>query len=291
MKLSSIQLRELCQVAIHAAKQAGKLIMESHEQDIRVDKKESGNSPASEVVTETDRKCQSLIISLLQPTIDKYDLALLAEESEDNGSRLEKDYFWCIDPIDGTLSYIEKTWGYAVSIALIDHSGHPVIGVVFDPVKGTLYHAIDTLGAFRNEMDWVSSTQEKLTFVIDKGFENHSHYTSLLKNIETLNKDKFSNELRILKNTGAVLNACTVLENSPAIYLKLPKTKQGGGCFWDFAATACIFNEMNAQVSDVKGKKLNLNNAETIYMNKFGILYSSDLETHSYIVKVVESLP
>ena len=57
---------------------------------------------------------------------ERYDLALLTEELEDDGSRHVKDYFWCIDPIDGTLPFTQKKPGYGVSIALVARDGASV---------------------------------------------------------------------------------------------------------------------------------------------------------------------
>ena len=52
--------------------------------------------------------------------------------------RLELNYFWCIDPLDGTLPFIEGKVGYAVSIGLVSRDGTPLIGVVCDPYHQTL---------------------------------------------------------------------------------------------------------------------------------------------------------
>ena len=81
--------------------------------------------------------------------------------------------------------------------------------------------------------------------------------------------------LQVVENNGAVLNACSVLEHSPACYVKCPKPEQGGGSLWDFAATSALFNEMGAAASDVHGKPLDLNRADSTYMNHRGVLFSS----------------
>ena len=99
-------------------------------------------------MTEVDFKSQQIILELIEPTLEKYDLALLSEEKEDDHSRFQKDYFWAIDPLDGTLPFIENMDGFAVSIALVSKAGIPIIGAVFDPTNSTLYHAIKGCGAF-----------------------------------------------------------------------------------------------------------------------------------------------
>jgi len=123
MNLTSTNLSNLCKTAIEAAKQAGRLINSYTNKNITVQNKEAADSLASQVVTEVDVKAQDIILGVLSPTLEKYDLALLTEESVDDKSRFEKDYFWCIDPMDGTLAFTEKTPGYAVSVALVSKNG------------------------------------------------------------------------------------------------------------------------------------------------------------------------
>ncbi|RMG60719.1 MAG: inositol monophosphatase, partial [Bacteroidetes bacterium] len=137
--------------------------------DIEVEEKEGGENYASQVVTGIDRASERAILARLRPSCDTFDLALLSEETPDDGSRLEKDYFWCIDPIDGTLPFIEKRLGFSVFIALVARDGTPQIEVVFDPSSGTLYHAAKGMGAFRNRHRWsVNRTNDHLTYVTGK---------------------------------------------------------------------------------------------------------------------------
>jgi len=72
-----------------------------------------------------------------------------------------------------------------------------------------------------------------------------------------------------------VMNGCWVLENHPACYFKFPKPQQGGGSLWDFAATTCLFKELGAIATDFDGLPLNLNNAETTFMNQRGVLFTT----------------
>ena len=61
-----------------------------------------------------------------------------------------------------------------------------------------------------------------------------------------------------------------------AIYFKFPKPEQGGGCLWDFAATAALFNEMNCYATDFYGKPLDLNRADSVFMNHRGVIFTTD---------------
>ena len=72
--------------------------------------------------------------------------------------------------------------------------------------------------------------------------------------------------------------ACWVLENAPACFVKRPKIQEGGGCLWDYAATACLFEEAGAAVSDSHGNSLDLNSRDSVFMNQTGVLYASHRE-------------
>ena len=294
MQLTPSTLKTLSEYAITAAKQAGELITSYANKSVTVQHKVGGDSAASQVVTEVDLKSEAIIIEMLQPSCEQYDLALLTEESEDDRARLEKDYFWCVDPMDGTLAFTEAVPGYSISIALVTKLGEPVIGVVYDPVTDTLYSAIKGQGVLRNEKSWTlpSSTQlpKRLLQVCDRGMLQQDYYPDLNKALIELALNKGYAELETRESNGAVLNACTVLENAPAIYFKIPKPAQGGGSVWDFAATAAIFNEIGAVATDAYGEQLDLNRADSTYMNHRGVVFITDKKLQHDIQKTISQI-
>ncbi len=295
MKLSSSNLFLLSQCAISAAYQAGQIISNYSDRSVTVKKKQGGNTLASQVVTEVDHLSQDCILQTLLPTCEMFDLALLSEEIPDNRERLEKDYFWCIDPLDGTLPFIQSTPGYSVSIALVARDGSPVIGVIYDPVEKTLYHAIKGRGAFRNgeslTLKLTSATSEQaLTWVADQSFEQHPLFSTVMMELENIANQIGYAGLTTLLQGGAAMNACWVLEKQPACYFKFPKSLPGGGSLWDFAATACIFQETGAFVSDINGNLLDLNRQESTFMNHQGAIYSSHALLTERIIELYDKL-
>ncbi len=281
MKLTPENLTYLSHCSIAAAKLAGEVVAGYADKKLEVHNKVGGESLASQVVTEADLHSEAIIIKALQPTIGQYDLGVLTEENEDNGERLSKDYFWCIDPIDGTLSFIEGVPGYAISIALVSKAGEPIIGVVYDPLSKTIYSAVKGQGAFRNGKPWVlppSSllTENPLTLIVDRSLEAKPFYKKLLKQFESIAFKVSATDLRTMHKGGAVMNGCWVLENPPSCYFKFPKQQNGGGSSWDFAAIACLFRELGAIATDFFGQPLKLNSVESTFMNKHGVLFSTN---------------
>lgn len=274
MPLTSQELHALCRLAVKAASKAGAMISMRTEEKLIVKNKLAGTGLASQVLTEVDIESERLIIEALKPSLGKYDLALLSEETPDDRQRFEKDYFWCIDPLDGTLPFIEQQTGYSVSIALTAKNGSPVIGVIFDPSTSNLYHAIKGVGACKNGIPWRLNVEHKaLTLVCDRSFLKHPEYREVKAKLKHVSGGK----LQEISHGGAAMNAMWVLENHPAVYFKFPKKEQGGGSLWDYAASSCIFTEMKAPATNFWGGKLDLNKCESTFMNEQGIFYCSSL--------------
>ncbi|WP_020483156.1 3'(2'),5'-bisphosphate nucleotidase CysQ family protein [Methylomonas sp. MK1] len=277
MRLSTDDLYLLGQSAISAAMQAGALIARHAQRAVAVNTKDGGTSLAAQVVTEIDHLSQDSILQTLRPTCVRYDLALLSEESPDDGARLQKDYFWCIDPLDGTLPFIEGVPGYSVSIALVSRAGQALIGVVYDPLTRTLYRSIKDQGAWQNQQPFKPATPaQTLTFITDKSFAQDPLYHATQPELERIAVELGYAGAKLRLQGGAALNACQALTQAPACYFKFPKPDKGGGSVWDYAATACLFQEAGAPVSDIHGKPLVLNPDGSTFLNHCGVLYGSN---------------
>lgn len=295
MRLSADDLFLLCQCAISAAYQAGHLISRYAQRDVAVDTKQGGASWAAQVVTEVDHLSQAVILQVLMPSCARFDLALLTEESPDDRQRLDKDYFWCIDPLDGTVPFIEGVPGYSVSIALVSREGEPLIGVVYDPYAQTLYHAVKGAGAWRNGQAIIAASlaepaEQTLCFITDKSFELDPLYSATVEGLQRLAEQLGFGGARIQLQGGAAMNACQVLENPAACYVKFPKPQAGGGSVWDYAATACLFREAGAQVSDMFGKPLQLNPQGSTFMNHCGVLYCAEPSIAENLLSLYQQL-
>lgn len=279
MKLNTKDLDTLCKQAVNAATGAGKVILNHFQKVSGVSYKKSVSSEASQIVTEADYESEALILSTLEKSIADYDLGLLSEESSDNDSRHQKDYFWCIDPLDGTLPFSRGISGFTVSIALVSRQGKPVIGVIYDPLQQNLYYSISGQGAYQNHglFRLPENSRSEFSLFIDDSFFKLSDANQRLQNYNKLLQKSNYPTLNIKYNgAGAVFKAISVLENPPAVYLKPPGPVPGGGSIWDFAATAALFNELNAAAKDCSGQPLELNPEGSVFMNHSGVLFASN---------------
>jgi|TARA_B110000116_G_scaffold135414_1_gene117421 fructose-1,6-bisphosphatase/inositol monophosphatase family enzyme len=284
MRLNQDDFQQLCELAKQTAVKAGQYIASVDLTDITIDRKDTGSSLSSQVVTQVDRYCDQLIRDCLQQSCDRFELALLSEESSEVQERQDKnrfteDYFWCVDPLDGTLPFTLGKPGYAVSIALVSKAGQAVIGVVYDPDAKNLYHAIEGQGAYVNNqaicINANLTSAETLTVYADLSFKKYPHYQQVQSLLHSVAVSVGCHEVQEIYGNGAVKNACAVLFNPKACYIKYPKKSAGGGCLWDFAATACIIKEAGGWVSDIYGNSLDLNRCDSLFMNHNGVVFCS----------------
>ncbi len=270
--LAPATLRELSDVACSAAKRAGQWIAARRPKTI--EHKEGALHLASQVVTEVDRQSEEILVECLRESTAQYDFALLTEESPDDGARLEKEFFWCVDPLDGTLPYIENEPGYSVVISLIRRDGVPMLGVVYDPLSDTMYSAIH--GVVEVARPRPFSNEELLSVYFDRSFLGDENYSQVHARLEELSETMGLGGVLVHVGAGAAMNACWAISRSPSCYFKFPKEGEGGGCLWDFAASACLYRASGLIATDIFGNALDLNRADSCFMNHRGVLFASD---------------
>lgn len=289
--LSGDDLLALADVARKAAKAAGEFIFASKSKDFAVSSKASGGHIASQIVTDIDVKSEALILQYLQPSIERFGFGVLTEETEDDRTRHSQDYFWCVDPLDGTLAFAELKAGYAVSIALVSKVGESVLGVVYEPETAALYSAVKGQGVIKNGHDIVVQNSvhshgglDVFVLPCDRGFLESPGALNFIQLLQKWCALNVYPRVQILYDHGAVASACRVLD-SPGCYFKRPKVTEGGGSLWDFAATACLFAESGIFASDFNGNALQLNSATT-FMNERGVFFSRDKQ----VMQVIKTL-
>ena len=258
------ELWRLAKVAEDAAAKAAAYI--KGRRPALVEHKDGGDGAASQVVTEVDRGSEAIILETLRPVLG--DFGLLTEEREDDGSRLEAPAFWCIDPLDGTLAYIRGKRGPAVSIALVRQDGVPLIGVMQDVFSGQRAQAVLDGGLMVDGDEWWPWTRSGVMQVFgDWSFDDNPENRRIAEQLGSV---------AINVGQAAVLNAWCALTFPPAVYFKLPRAGRGGGCLWDYAATACFFREAGGVATTFAGDPLPLNRPDTPFLADCGVMFASD---------------
>ena len=268
--------QDLLTAATDACVAAGRFIQENRNRPLNVGSK-GFDSPASDVVTEIDLGAQAIILERLQATIGRYDLGVLAEEGDQDQSRLDKHAFWTVDPLDGTQYFIEGKPGYSTSIALVSRSGQPIVGVVYDPVHDNLYQAVFGGGVTLNgeaipAVKGNQREQGRTIWFADRSLSTYPYYPKI----------KSLYEVRYVG--GAVMNGLQLLTEPNSVYIKAPKKSQSGCAIWDLAAVTLMVEESAGGVRTYEGGALNLNRPDSIFFNEVGFAFSSaDVDVDDFL--------
>ncbi|MFB6892670.1 inositol monophosphatase family protein [Kitasatospora sp. NPDC056327] len=135
-------LDELLDVALDAARRAGALLLDGRPADLGVAGTKS--SPV-DVVTEMDLASEKLVLELI--TGRRPEDGYLGEEGAERPGT--SGVRWVVDPLDGTVNYLYGLPSWAVSVAA-ELDGRAVVGVVYAPARGELFHAVLGRGAERD---------------------------------------------------------------------------------------------------------------------------------------------
>ena len=119
--LPRTELNQILEKIKLIAVEAGKRIMEIYHKDFQVEIKDD-NSP----LTQADKSANDIIVQNLQKLFPEF--GILSEESKDDKSRLQKEYSWIVDPLDGTKEFVKRNGEFTVNIALAEH-GKSILGV------------------------------------------------------------------------------------------------------------------------------------------------------------------
>jgi fructose-1,6-bisphosphatase/inositol monophosphatase family enzyme len=270
---------ELLGAAREACLAAGRFIQANKDRPLEVGSK-GFESRASDVVTEIDIQAQAIILDRLKQTIERYDLGVLAEEGEQDDSRLRKHAFWTIDPLDGTQHFIEGRPGYSTSIALVSQSGQPILGAVYDPVDDTLYEAVTGRGVTLNgepipAFVGPSNDAKPTTWFADRSLPTYPHYPLI----------KAHFDIRFVG--GAVMNGLQLLTEPNSVYVKATKKAQSGCAIWDLAAVVLMVEECSGSVRTYGGGPLHLNRPESVFFNDVGFAFASaDVDVDALLVRL-----
>ncbi len=232
------------------AKEAGDAIMKIYNRDFAIEYKDD-KSP----LTEADTKSNKIICQALAEAYP--DIPLLSEENKEvpYETRRDWEYYWCIDPMDGTKEFIKKNGEFTVNIALI-HRNTPILGVVYAPALGDIYKAKRGEGAYKNGQNLpleVNETPEKSLRVVAS--KSHlSEETQVF--IDEIAKETESIE-QVSK--GSSLKLVMVAEGSADIYPRLAPTME-----WDTAAAHAIVLEAGKQVIQFESKAPVIYNKENL---------------------------
>lgn len=227
----NINIIELTALAKEASLAAGKAILEIYDSaDFGVEVK-GDNSP----LTKADQAGHQVIVGYL----NKSGLPILSEEGKNIPYETRKDweYFWMVDPLDGTKEFIKKNGEFTVNIALI-HQGKAILGVVYAPVLEWLFWGNQEVGAWKQE-------GTNSPFQLKKS--DSSDVTTIVASRSHLSKEtqEFIDQYPGVEviSMGSSLKFMLVAEGKAQVYPRFAPTME-----WDTAAAQGVVEAMGGNV-------------------------------------------
>lgn len=154
------------------------------------------------------------------------------------------EYYWVVDPIDGTTNYIRNLQISVTSIGLV-HDGEPVLGVVYCPFTDEMYHAEKGKGAYRNGVPIHVSDRDVPHSVFATSWCAYDK-TKSRRSFEISNRMFFVCE-DIRRMGAAAYELCKLAEGCIDLYFEPILWP------WDHAAASVIIREAGGHITGENG--------------------------------------
>lgn len=243
-------------IAIQAAKQAGKMLCDNFGKVLKVKSKGDRN-----LVSNVDLKAENIIVGLIQKHFPQDDI--LSEENQFR--RLNSDFMWIIDPLDGTHNYIRGIQVFGISIGLV-LKGKVVLGVIYMPVLKELYVAGKGKGAYLNNRRIRVSRKKLRETVMIYDSSIRINKKPMLASLGALADEVFN--VRMFGST--VRSLSYVAEGKAEVEIEYNDN------VWDFAAGLLLVEEAGGKATDFEGRPWNINSKTYVASN--GIIHKDVLK-------------
>lgn len=257
----SEELQADAELLCATVRQAGALGLQLLHKNIRNWPKQDGS-----VVTEADIAINEFLQPRLQSPRPHY--GWLSEESPDDSRRLTCDRVWIVDPIDGTRSFVNKTDGWCVGVALVE-KGRPILAALYRPMTDEFYFAAKGCGAWCNTTPIAPRDGDSLLGAELLG----TGRAAKLLAPDVIGKD--------VPHIPLLLRLAYVASGQTDISLSF-----GNKNDWDLAAGDLLIQESGATVTTLNGSEMCYNKSET-WQNG---MVAAGPKRHKLVLKKLETL-
>ncbi|KAI8587132.1 inositol monophosphatase 1-like protein [Geranomyces variabilis] len=211
------------------------------------------NDNDADLVTQVDRAVEKEIFTYLRSKYPSH--AFVGEEgTSESGvaatgiSRSDSDTpTWVVDPVDGTTNFVHGFPFVAVSIAVVVR-GMPIVGVVFNPIMDEMFTAVQSGGAFLNNVALPTPPVRPLaslaSALVASEYGSDRGADVLDAKFATL-RDVVGSPARGVRSLGsAALTMCYVARGALDAYW------EAGVHAWDVAAAAVVLWEAGGLVGN-----------------------------------------
>jgi myo-inositol-1(or 4)-monophosphatase len=249
VRLASVPtVPELLPIAVEAVDRASTMLRERSPGQITI---KGDRDPATEVDYAIEREVRAFLLDVAP------DVGFLGEEDGQFGNS-DAGFMWALDPIDGTVNFIQGVPLCGVSLGLV-HNERPVLGVIDLPFLNCRYSALDGAGAFRGT-ERIHARGERLADSIVAIGDYAVGEGSDAKNAE---------RLRITSALASTVQRVRMFGSAAVDLAWVADGRIGGSVMlankpWDTTAGVLLAREAGAIVSDLQGLPHSMRSTTTV---------------------------
>jgi 3'(2'), 5'-bisphosphate nucleotidase len=245
-------LQDMSKKIVQIVAEAGKIILlEKQSKSFEIVYKEDKTA-----VTTADLKSNDYIIKKLESLYPS--IPIISEETKEKDTQ-GSDYFWLVDPLDGTKAYIDGKNYFTVLVALIFKS-KVIMGVVGKPSESTVYSGV----SFEDRSEAYKYENGHPPIRIQCRIPSTEGVDVLLGTIPTdpEEKQKFNeylskNDIRSTHCVGGMIKFCMIAEGKADVHLRgSGNLTTANTSEWDIAAGHGVLKAAGGNVFTWEGEEL-----------------------------------
>lgn len=201
-------------------------------------------------VTQADREAEDYIreqVAALVPNVP-----LLGEEAVEAGNIPDlaaHDYFWCVDPLDGTKDFIAGKGDFTVNIGLI-YNNAPCLGVVYAPYNGEMY-----IGSVRDgvAIRWLDDSDNEKDIHVRRPPAEGFDVVVSSSHGDTSRQEAYLEHFKVRKQVkrGSSMKICAIAAGKADLYPRFGPTYE-----WDTAAAHSVIQAAGGDITQLDGSPL-----------------------------------
>ncbi|MDF2558384.1 MAG: inositol monophosphatase [Bacillales bacterium] len=235
--------------------EAGDLIKKSLENELTIETKRN----AKDLVTNVDKEIETFFYHKIQSSFAEH--RIIGEESKGHDISDLSGIVWIIDPIDGTMNFVNQGRFFAISVGIYEE-GIGKIGITYDVTRDEMFHCLSGNGFYMDDKRINTLKPFKMDealIAVNSGLmmENRSFDYKIIH--------KLIRDARGSRHLGtATIQLAYVAAGILDCYFSTKISP------WDIAAGRVFLNEVGGELTNFKGQELEVLERTSIIASKPG---------------------
>lgn len=244
--------RDRYNLALQWVKEAGMVIKSKLKEEFIIHTK----SNRCDLVTNIDKEIERFFISKIQESFPTH--KIVGEEGQAEITNEASSVVWYVDPIDGTMNFINQKRNFCISLALYEE-GQGIFGIVYDVVADDLYHCLKGHGAYLNETLLPTLKQTSLENAL---IALNGNWLIENKQLDYRGMWELGRACRGLRAYGSAALEFAYVANGCLDGYISPRLAP-----WDYAAGVILVEEVGGSVVTFKGEALSFEKVDSIVVS------------------------